>query len=96
MDTQFIPNEILNNVNIDMNNTNRLKELNDTFKEILKEENIKESKDYKNLIVEINARIDSEMKLKKTKEYSLQKSKELEEAKKKLHYLQSLVKNKFD
>ena len=45
MDTQFIPSEILNNVNIDMNNTKRLKELNDTFKEILKEENIKNSKD---------------------------------------------------
>ena len=93
MDTQFIPSEILNNVNIDMNNTKRLKELNDTFKEILKEENIKNSKDYKNLILEINSRIDSEMKLKKSKEYSLQKSKELEEAKKELQYLQSLVKN---
>ena len=87
MDTQFIPSEILNNVNIDMNNTKRLKELNDTFKEILKEENIKK------LILEINSRIDSEMKLKKSKEYSLQKSKELEEAKKELQYLQSLVKN---
>ena len=93
MDTQFIPSEILNNVNIDMNNTKRLKELNDTFKEILKEENIKNSKDYKKLILEINSRIDSEMKLKKSKEYSLQKSKELEEAKKELQYLQSLVKN---
>lgn len=93
MDTQFIPSEILNNVNIDMNNTKRLKELNDTFKEILKEENIKNSKDYKNLILEINSRIDSEMKLKKSKEYSLLKSKELEEAKKELQYLQSLVKN---
>tara|TARA_B100001094_G_C17410784_1_gene430099 strand:- start:182 stop:463 length:282 start_codon:yes stop_codon:yes gene_type:complete len=92
MDTQFIPSEILNNVNIDMNDTNRLKELNDTFKEILKEENIKNSKDYKNLIVEINERIDSEMKVKKIKEYSLQKSKELEKAKKELNYLQSLVK----
>ena len=92
MDTQFIPCEILNNVNIDMNDTNRLKELNDTFKEILKEENIKNSKDYKNLIVEINGRIDSEMKVKKIKEYSLQKSKELEKAKKELNYLQSLVK----
>lgn len=92
MDTQFIPSEILNNVNIDMNDTNRLKELNDTFKEILKEENIKNSKDYKNLIVEINGRIDSEMKVKKIKEYSLQKSKELEKAKKELNYLQSLVK----
>ena len=76
-----------------MNNTKRLKELNDTFKEILKEENIKNSKDYKNLILEINSKIDSEMKLKKSKEYSLQKSKELEEAKKELQYLQSLVKN---
>ena len=92
MDTQFIPSEILNNVNIDMNDTNRLKELNDTFKEILKEENIKNSKDYKNLIFEINGRIDSEMKVKKIKEYSLQKSKELEKAKKELNYLQSLVK----
>ena len=64
--------------------------------EILKEENIKNSKDYKNLIVEINGRIDSEMKVKKIKEYSLQKSKELEKAKKELNYLQSLVKNKFD
>lgn len=67
MNTQFIPSEILNNVNIDMNDTNRLKELNDTFKEILKEENIKNNKDYKNLIVEINGRIDSEMKVKKNK-----------------------------
>lgn len=92
MNTQFIPSEILNNVNIDMNDTNRLKELNDTFKEILKEENIKNNKDYKNLIVEINGRIDSEMKVKKIKEYSLQKSKELEKAKKELIYLQSLVK----
>lgn len=93
MDTQFIPSEILNNVNIDMNNTKRLKELNDTFKEILKEENIKNSKDYKNLILEINERIDSEMKLKKSKEYCLQISKELEEVKKELEYLQSSVKN---
>ena len=93
MDTQFIPSEILNNVNIDMNNTKRLKELNDTFKEILKEENIKNSKDYKNLILEINGRIDSEMKLKKSKEYCLQISKELEEVKKELEYLQSSVKN---
>ena len=47
-----IYSSILNNVNIDMNITKRLKELND-FKEILKG-NIKNSKDYKNLMLEIN------------------------------------------
>ena len=90
MDKQHIPEEILNNPNIDMNNKGSIKELNELFKEILLDTSIKYTKDYKTLVQEINGRIDSEFKLKQQKEIHKNKLQELENAKEELRYLQSL------
>ena len=90
MNTQYIPKEILNNPNFDMDNKVVVKELNELFEEILFDISIKDTKDYKTLIKEINGRIDSESKLKEQKEIHKNKKQELENAKKELRYLQSL------
>ena len=90
MNTQYIPKEILNNPNFDMDNKVVVKELNELFEEILFDISIKDTKDYKTLIKEINGRIDSESKLKEQKEIHKNKKQELEIAKEELRFLQSL------
>ena len=90
MDTQYIPSEILDNPNIDMSNTNDIKEINDLFKEILESGISKNSHDVKELIDEINGRYNSEMELKKKKEYHKRVRQQLLEANKELEYLKSL------
>jgi hypothetical protein len=69
MSTQYIPQKILDNPNIDMSDTNRIKEINDMFQEISEAGLSYNSHDVRELIDEINGRYDSEMKLKKKKEY---------------------------
>ena len=68
MDSQYIPKEILDNPNIDMSDTDRIKELNDLFCEIHEtDSSIVNTKDYKTLIKEINGRYDAEMLVKNNK-----------------------------
>lgn len=88
--TQYIPKEILDNPNIDMSDTNRIKEINDMFQEISEAGLSNNSHDVKELISEINGRYDSEMKLKKKKVYHDLVRQQLLEANKELEYLKSL------
>ena len=90
MNTQYIPKEILDNPNIDMSDTNRIKEINDLFQEILESGISQNSHDVKELIDEINGRYNSEMELKKKKEYHKRVRQQLLEANKELEYLKSL------
>lgn len=90
MSTQYIPKEILTNPNIDMSDTNRIKEINDLFQEISEAGLSNNSHDVKELIDEINGRYDSEMKLKKKKVYHELVRQQLLEANKELEYLKSL------
>ena len=90
MNTQYIPKDILNNPNIDMSDTNRIKEINDLFQEILESGISQNSHDVKELIDEINGRYNSEMELKKKKEYHKRVRQQLLEANKELEYLKSL------
>lgn len=90
MSTQYIPKEILINPNIDMSDTNRIKEINDLFQEISEAGLSNNSHDVKELIDEINGRYDSEMKLKKKKVYHELVRQQLLEANKELEYLKSL------
>ena len=90
MNTQYIPKEILDNPNIDMSDTNGIKEINDLFQEILESGISQNSHDVKELIDEINGRYNSEMELKKKKEYHKRVRQQLLEANKELEYLKSL------
>ena len=65
MDTQYIPKEILDNPNIDMSDTDRIKELNDLFCKIHEtDSSVEDTKDYKTLIKEINGRYNAKMLVK--------------------------------
>ena len=75
--TQYIPQEILDNPNIDMSDTNRIKEINDMFREISEAGLSNNSHDVKELISEINGRHDLVRQ-------------QLLEANKELEYLKSL------
>jgi len=91
MDTKYIPNEILTNPNFNINDENRIKELNDTFCEILSDDiTIKDTRDYKILIKEINGRIDAQENVRQKKNKMLELKKELEKAKDELAYYKSL------
>ena len=90
MSTQYIPQEILNNPNIDISDTNRIKEINDLFQEISESGISNNSHDVKELIDEINGRYNAEKELKKKKEYHKRVQQELLEANKELEYLKSL------
>ena len=90
MSTQYIPKEILTNPNIDMSDTNRIKEINDLFQEISEAGISNNSHDVKELIDEINGRYNAEKELKQKKEYHKHVQQELLEANKKLDYLKSL------
>ena len=90
MNTEHIPKEILDNPNINLsdNNIKDINFLNDTFNKLkLNGEYDINSEDFKQLIIDINDRINSEfesvLSLKKRKLKEI----ELKEAKEKLQYL---------
>ena len=68
MSTQYIPQDMVNNPNIDMSDTNRIKEINDLFQEISEAGLSNNSHDVKELIDEINGRYNAEQELKKKKD----------------------------
>ena len=91
MKSEFIPESIKQNINFDWNNQERIEELNNMFHKIDKsDDGIKQTKDYKKLIKEINSRIDAEYKAKQANLNRQEKETELDKAKKELTYLQSL------
>lgn len=94
MDTQFIPKDILENPNFNYDDKNRIKEINETFREILSiDESIKGTKDYKDLIKEINGRYDAEMLVKIKKEHRMKVEEQLRKAKEDLQNLKDMVNN---
>ncbi len=90
MSTQYIPKEILDNPNIDMSDTIRIKEINEMFHEISEAGLSNNSHDVKELIDEINGRYNAEQELKEKKEYHKIVRQQLLEANKELEYLKSL------
>ena len=92
MDTKFIPKEILENPNFNYDDKNRIKEINETFREILSiDESIKGTKDYKDLIKEINGRYDAEMLVKIKKEHRMKVEEQLRKAKEDLQNLKDMI-----
>ena len=92
MDTKYIPEEILNNPNFNLEQKDRIKELNDLFYEIhTTDKSIIGTKDYKDLIKEINGRHDAEMLVKNNRLINKEVQEELRIAKEVLQYLQNKV-----
>ena len=92
MDTKFIPKEILENPNFNYDDKNRIKEINETFREILSiDESIKGTKDYKDLIKEINGRYDAEMLVKIKKAHRIKVEEQLKKAKEDLQNLKDMI-----
>ena len=92
MNTEHIPKEILDNPNINLsgNNIKDINYLNDTFKELkLSGECDKNNEEYKQLIIDINDRINSEFECTRSLEIRKLKAIELREAKEELQYLLS-------
>ena len=94
MDHQHIPQEIIDNPNFVWNNEERIKELNDIFCEIHRLDiGVKRSKDYKNLIEEINGRYDAEMLVKNNKLLRKEAEDKLKIAQEELQYLKDKINN---
>jgi hypothetical protein len=92
MDSEYIPKEILNNPNFNWDDKDRIKELNDLFCEIhTTDKSIIGTKDYKDLIKEINGRCDAEMTLKNKKLISKTVEEELRLAQEELRILKEKV-----
>ena len=92
MDSEHIPKEILNNPNFNWDDKERIKELNDLFCEIhTTDKSIIGTKDYKNLIKEINGRCDAEMIVKNKRLISKIVEEELRNAQEELRILQEKV-----
>ena len=90
MDTKYIPEEILNNPNFNLEQKDRIKELNDLFYDIhTTDKSIIGTKDYKDLIKEINGRHDAEMLVKNNRLINKEVQEELRIAKEELQYLQN-------
>ena len=88
MDTQYIPEEILDNPNFDWGDEARINDINNTFCKILSiDSSVEGSTNYKNLIKEIIGRIDAEMLVKTRKARSQEVEEQLRLAK---HELQCL------
>ena len=90
MNTEHIPKEILDNPNIDLsdNNIKDINFLNDTFNKLkLNGEYDINSEDFKQLIIDINDRINSEFESVLSLNIRKLKAIELREAKEKLQYL---------
>ena len=95
MNTEHIPKEILDNPNINLsdNNIKDINFLNDTFNELkLNGEYDINSEDFKQLIIDINARIDAEFESVLSLKIRKLKAIELREAKEELQYLLNLNK----
>ena len=93
MDSEYIPKEILNNPNFNWDDKERIKELNDLFCEIhTTDKSIIGTKDYKDLIKEINGRCDAEMIVKNKRLISKIVEEELRNAQEELRILQERAK----
>jgi len=93
MDSEHIPKDILNNPNFNWDDKERIKELNDLFCEIhTTDKSIIGTKDYKDLIKEINGRCDAEMIVKNKRLISKTVEEELRIAQEELRILQERVK----
>ena len=93
MNTEHIPKEILDNPNINLsdNNIKDINYLNDTFNGLkLNDEYDINSEDFKQLIIDINARIDAEFESVLSLKIRKLKAIELREAQEKLQYLLNL------
>ena len=74
---EYIPKEIMNNPNIDLNDDKNMNYLSDLFSKLKLDEEYDINNDsYNNLIIEINARINSEYEY--NKKLKLKNEKELE------------------
>jgi len=92
MDTQFIPKEITENPNFNCDDKERIKDINNTFREVLSiDKSIKGTKDYKDLIKEINGRYDAEMLVKIKKEHRIKVEEQLKKAKEDLQNLKDMI-----
>ena len=93
MDSEHIPKDILNNPNFNWDDKDRIKELNDLFCEIhTTDKSIIGTKDYKDLIKEINGRCDAEMIVKNKRLISKIVEEELRNAQEELRILQERAK----
>ena len=93
MDSEHIPKDILNNPNFNWDDKERIKELNDLFCEIhTTDKSIIGTKDYKDLIKEINGRCDAEMIVKNKRLISKIVEEELRNAQEELRILQERAK----
>ncbi len=90
MNTYFIPKEILNNPKFDKKNLTRINELNDMFKKFNEIKINTTSEDYKNLLIEINKRINAEYNKEQSFLRKKEKENKLKQAKDELIYLKSL------
>ena len=88
MNTEYIPQEILNNPKFDIKYFNE--EAYQFFIEIKDDKDKENNKDYKQLLIDINARIYAEYDARKSKEICERKRVELLEAKEELQYLITL------
>ena len=92
MNSEYIPEEILNNPNFNWDDKERIKELNDLFYEIhTTDKSVIGTKDYKNLIKEINGRCDAEMIVKNKRLISKTVEEELRLAQEQLRTLQEKI-----
>ena len=92
MDTEFIPKEITENPNFNCDDKERIKYINNTFREVLSiDKSIKGTKDYKDLIKEINGRYDAEMLVKIKKEHRIKVEEQLKKAKEDLQNLKDMI-----
>jgi len=86
--TEYIPKEIMNNPNIDLNDDKNMNYLSDLFSKLKLDEDYDINNDsYNNLIIEINARINSEYEYNKKLKIKNEKVKELNALKKELDNL---------
>ena len=94
MDYQHIPQEIIDNPNFVWDNEERIKELNDVFCEIhTLDIGVKRSKDYKNLIEEINGRYDAEMLVHANRLRRKEAEDKLKIAQDELQYFKDMISN---
>ena len=86
--TEYIPKEIMNNPNIDLNDDKNMNYLSDLFSKLKLDEEYDINNDsYNNLIIEINARINSEYEYNKKLKLKNEKELELNALKKELDNL---------
>lgn len=86
--TEYIPKEIMNNPNIDLNDDKNMNYLSDLFSKLKLDEDYDINNDsYNNLIIEINARINSEYEYNKKLKLKNEKELELNALKKELDNL---------